>query len=93
MKILKDCFSKELNFIFASLEKIEVANSLVIKNLPLEFQEYCKVVNLRQNVLVIEVSDGVWASQLRYQLPTLLTVLRKEEMFCGLVKIEITIKK
>lgn len=93
MKILKDCFPKNLQHIFKTIEKIDIANSLVKEYLPEELKSCCIVTNLRQNVLVLAVSDGVWASQLRYQLPELLRVLRKEPMFCGLIKIEIIMKR
>lgn len=93
MKILKDCFPQDLHFIFKNIEKIDLAHSIVHKYLPAELQPYCKVINLRQSILVIEVTDGVWASQLRYQLPDLLNILRKETMLCGLIKIEIIVRK
>lgn len=42
-----------------------------------ELATHCQLLNVRDNQLVLACDSTVWATRLRYQIPTLLNVLRE----------------
>lgn len=59
--------------------------------LPAAIVDHCRVANLRDNVLVLQAEGTVWATKLRYQLPQILTDLRRLPDLKGLDSIRIRI--
>jgi hypothetical protein len=53
---------------------------------------HCEVLNLRGNILILATDATVWATRLRYQLPTLLNVLQQHPPLKGLCDIQIRVK-
>lgn len=48
----------------------------VRSQLPASIADHCRVANLRDNILVLQVDGTVWATKLRYQLPQILADLQ-----------------
>lgn len=58
------------------LKHLERLNQLWQTHLDSVIAQHCRVANLRENILVIEVDSSVWVTRLRYLIPTLLKQLR-----------------
>ena len=46
--------------------------------LPAPLQGKCRAANYRNAILIIEVTNASWMTRLRYEIPSLLSALRKE---------------
>ena len=68
----------------ASLPILERARKLarlehaVLTLLPAEFRPHCKVLNLKQEILIFSVSSPAWAARLRFAAPELVRQLQQQ---------------
>jgi hypothetical protein len=53
-------------------------NRAVKSLLPVQLHLWCRVANVRQGVLVLEVANASWMMRLRYEQPMLLSTLRAQ---------------
>ena len=53
---------------------------------------HCKIANFEQNCLVVITDTALWATQFRFQTPTLLTQLRQHEILASLQEIQCKIR-
>ncbi len=51
-------------------------NRIVKSLLPVPLQLWCRVANVRQDILVLEAANASWMMRLRYEKPMLLSTLR-----------------
>ncbi len=63
--------------------------TLVQTLLPDSLRQYCRVTRFVQGCLTLGVSDAVWMSLLRYQLPELRDKLRQDNRFYALRSIDL----
>ena len=85
------CLNAQLLTICHRAIQLEALNSKLKNYLPKALQEQCQVASFTNGCLVIQTSDSVWASQLRYSLPKLRDALRSEAGIYQLASIKITI--
>lgn len=52
---------------------------------------HCRLINVHQGELLLGVDSAAWASRLRYQIPTLLDCVRKQDGLRGLRNIRLTV--
>lgn len=91
MRPIGECVTDELQAIFAHAKKIISLNEEVKKNLPENLAKNCKVGDFRQGSLVLNTSNAIWATELRFYLPTLRDKLRKSSNFYNLANIKIIV--
>lgn len=70
--------ANNLNDIFKKLHHIESLQKLWITYVPENLRAFTKVANFRDDCLIIAVASAVWATELRFNIPNLLEVFRKE---------------
>lgn len=71
-------------------EKLQEINQILTSELLPGSDEYCRVANLRQGILVIEVTSGVWSTRLTQLRSNLLSELRSS-ILPTLISIEIKV--
>lgn len=76
-----------LKNILNKLELINKLNLALAKLLDPELQPHCQVANYRDGQIVIQVDSPVFATLLRFQLPQLLSALRKEPGLAGIASL------
>jgi hypothetical protein len=91
MRRITQYLNPRLTEICKQAVQLEELNSKLYTYLPITLQEHCQVGSFTAGCLTIVVSDAVWASELRYSLPTLRDVLRKEAGIYQLTSIKITV--
>lgn len=69
--------NKALQSILGKVQELQHYNSLLEKYLDPEVAKNCKVVRFDKNCLFVLVENGNWATQLRFQVPDLMSKLRK----------------
>src|SRR5262249_17496114 len=69
--------NKTLQAILAQTNHLQALNSLFAKHLTPEFAKHCRVAKYERDCLIVIVENGNWATQLRFQIPDLLTRLRQ----------------
>ncbi len=68
--------SKKLKGLIAKAKLLEQLNQVIYSLLTVDLKPHCYVANIRQNQLIIATDSAVWATQLRYQVSTLLDTIR-----------------
>lgn len=71
---------------------LQHADRLLHSLLNAEFKLHCRVANIRDGLLILDVDSVAWATRLRYQLPSLLEKLQQHEDLRVLSSIEIKIR-
>ncbi|CRK85453.1 Putative protein of unknown function (DUF721) family protein [Candidatus Providencia siddallii] len=74
-KLLKS--SKILQNIQHNINVIIELNNIVNNLLPFEIRQVCRVVNYRNNVILIEVPTAVWLFRFNYEKKNIFFVLKK----------------
>lgn len=82
--------SGQLAKIQQKAEQLQKINHLLTNELLPGSEEYCRVANLRQGILVIEVASGVWSTRLSQLRSNLLSEFRSK-LFPTLISIEIKV--
>ncbi|MDH5433484.1 MAG: DciA family protein [Gammaproteobacteria bacterium] len=83
--------SGDIKSLLDRLDKIHILNNTLQCKLNATLSKHCRVVNVRQNILVIAADSAAWATKLRYQVTDLLSFFRQSG-YVGLGNIEIIIK-
>ncbi|WP_375740071.1 DUF721 domain-containing protein [Pseudomonas boanensis] len=78
---------KPLRALFTEAQRIDHLQQLVASQLQPAAREHCHVASWREGRLLLIVTDGHWATRLRYQQARLLRQLKAFEDFAGLSKI------
>ena len=91
MRRINRCLNTQLLDICQRTVQLEELNSKLLGYLPQVLQEHCHVGSFNRGCLVIVVSDSVWASQLRYNIPELRDKLRGEAGIYQLSSIKVAI--
>lgn len=80
--------SKSLQGLMSRLDELQRLNTLLGEHLEVEIAKHCQVVKFEKNCLFVIVDNGSWATQLRFQIPELMTKLRqipKMENLSGII--------
>lgn len=91
MKKISQCLNKELLILCEQVRKLGALENAVHELLPLSLSDVCRIGSFSGGKLNLLVSQAVFATELRYYLPTLRDSLRKEPLFAGLVSIKISL--
>ncbi len=81
----------DIQFLMHRLTTIMALKKQLTQFLSKDIAEHSRVINLRNNTLVIAVTSAVWANKLRFKLPDLLSDFRNAG-YSGLSKIEVVIQ-
>jgi len=73
-------------------KKLQQLSRWVQNMLAQELRNHCQVLNLRGNTLILGTDATVWATRLRYQVPTLLYALQQHETLKQLSDIQIRVQ-
>ncbi|NWA23863.1 DUF721 domain-containing protein [Pseudomonas gingeri] len=79
--------AKPLKAIFGHAQRLAHLQRLVESQLQPAAREHCHVASWREGSLLLIVTDGHWATRLRYQQKRLQRQLQAFEMFEGLTRI------
>ncbi|WWP02460.1 MAG: DciA family protein [Candidatus Dasytiphilus stammeri] len=60
--------------------KLILLDRAVKAELPQFFHAWCRVANLRKNILIVETANANWMTRLRYEQSVLLSILRKKTL-------------
>ncbi len=83
--------SGEIKSLLDQLSKINNLNKLLAKLLSQQSAKHCRVINLRQNILVIATDSALWFNKIRFQIPDLIEKIRKSG-YVNIINIEIIVK-
>jgi len=78
---------KPLKALFSQAQRLDHLQHLVASQLQPAAREHCHVASWREGCLLLIVTDGHWATRLRYQQRRLLKQLQALEEFATLTKI------
>jgi hypothetical protein len=78
---------KPLKALFNQAQRLDQLQHLLESQLQPAAREHCHVASWREGCLVLIVTDGHWATRLRYQQKRLLRQLQTCEEFANLTKI------
>lgn len=79
--------AKPLKAIFSHAQRLAHLQRLVETQLQPAAREHCHVASWREGTLLLIVTDGHWATRLRYQQKRLQRQLQSFEVFHGLMRI------
>lgn len=77
----------EFGNLLAELQKIKDLNKAIMPLLPEPFRD-CQVSRIQQGTVTLDVPNGSMATMLRYELPNILSALRKDKAWMGLASIK-----
>ncbi len=81
-----------LKFLLDNLARINQLDQIVKAKLSPNLQANCRIINYRDNQLVIAADSAAWATRLRFEKPNLLSALRSDG-FPALGNIEIVVSE
>jgi hypothetical protein len=73
-------------------KKLQQLSRLIQNMLDPELGSHCQVLNLRDKTLILATDATVWATRLRYQIPTLLHALHQHDSLKEIGNIQIRVK-
>jgi len=88
---INQCINPRLASLCKKAIELESIHVKLIQYLPENLRDYFSVASFNNGSLVLNTTDPVWGTQLRYHLPELRDKLRKEEKLYQLVSIKIKI--
>ena len=91
MRLISHYLDQELQDIFAHAKKMLALSDEVKKYLPPHLIKHFAVSNFNKGCLLLNTNNAVWASELRYYLPTLRDQLRKKSGLYQLTNIKIIV--
>ncbi|WP_407291952.1 DUF721 domain-containing protein [Stutzerimonas zhaodongensis] len=80
--------AKPLKALFGEAKRLDRLQGLVESQLQPAAREFCRVASWREGTLLLIVTDGHWATRLRYQERRLQRQLQSIAEFSGLVRIQ-----
>ncbi|MEH6484983.1 MULTISPECIES: DUF721 domain-containing protein [Pseudomonas] len=83
---------KPLKALFHQAQKLDQLQQLVESQLQPAAREHCHIASWRDGCLLLIVTDGHWATRLRYQQRRLLKQLQALEAFATLTKIHFKVQ-
>lgn len=83
--LLRD--AKPLKALFGEAQRLARLQALLESQLQPAARPHCRVASWREGCLLLIITDGHWATRLRYQQPRLLRQLRGLEEFANLSRI------
>ncbi|WP_421682274.1 DUF721 domain-containing protein [Stutzerimonas urumqiensis] len=84
--------ARPLKALFGEAQRLDRLQRLVEAQLQAAAREHCRVASWREGILLLIVTDGHWATRLRYQQNRLLRQLRTCEEFATLAKIQFRVQ-
>lgn len=84
--------TKTLKNLFGEAQRLAHLQQLVESQLQPAARAHCKVASWREDCLLLIVTDGQWATHLRYQQKRLLRQLRGLREFANLAKIHFKVQ-
>jgi hypothetical protein len=84
--------ARPLQSLFSEAQRLSLLQQLVEGQLEPAAREHCKVATWREGHLVLIVSDGQWATRLRYREKRLLKQLGELAEFSGLQRISLKVR-
>jgi hypothetical protein len=91
MRHMSQCLNSRLTEIIEQVMVVKTLQAKIIEHLPQILREHVTVGSFHQGLLMLVVHDSVWASQLRYYLPELRTILRSKVGLYQLASIKISV--
>jgi hypothetical protein len=91
MRHMSQCLNSRLTEIIERASAVKTLQAKIIEHLPQILREHVSVGSFQQGLLVLVVHDSVWASQLRYYLPELRTILRSKAGLYQLASVKISV--
>lgn len=79
--------AKPLKALFGEAQRLSILQRLLESQLQPAAREHCRVASWREGCLLLIVTDGHWATRLRYQQRRLLRQLQACEEFANLTRI------
>jgi hypothetical protein len=89
---LSDKAEGSLRLILDNLSRIKQLDKIVKAKLNKKLHVHCRVVNYRDNRLILAADSSSWATRLKFEVPNLLSKLR-EDGFPGLSGIDIIVSE
>ena len=71
--------SPAIDSVLNKLKQLSDLQNILSKYLTEKLAEHCQVANYENNALCIITNSALWATQLRFQIPNLLTQLRQHD--------------
>jgi len=84
--------AKPLRALFGEALRLERLQRLLESQLQPAAREHCRVASWREGCLLLIVTDGHWATRLRYQQRRLQRQLEAMEEFAGLLRIQFKVQ-
>ncbi|MBE7376325.1 DciA family protein [Pseudomonas lopnurensis] len=84
--------AKPLRALFGEALRLDRLQQLLESQLQPAAREHCRVASWREGSLLLIVTDGHWATRLRYQQRRLQRQLQTFEEFSGLVRIQFKVQ-
>lgn len=91
-KLLGGGNSRQLRRLTQFSGQLVTLTGLVRSCLPSPLQGQCEAINLRSSTLVLQTSSPAWASQLRFHVPAMLSVLSQHQDGDQIKEIQIRVK-
>jgi hypothetical protein len=79
---------QNLNQILSKVETLAQQQTLLRLCLEPRLAPHVSVANYREGLLILACDSAAWATELRYQIPTLMQQLKRDKQFSDLKKIE-----
>jgi hypothetical protein len=73
--------SKVLETLLFKLKQLKQLQQIVAEYLEPKLSTHCQVANLTSNCLIIITDSAIWATQFRFQIPSLLPKLQQHPQF------------
>ncbi len=89
---ISDKANGSLKFLLDNLAKINQLDQIVKAKLNKKLAAHCRIVNYRDNRLIVAVDSASWATRLKFELPELLSSLRNDG-FPGLKAIDLMVSE
>lgn len=83
-----DSPDRDLGAIFSKVKRLKEINTAVLKHLDPNITNYCQVANKMNKKLVLMVSNGAIATQLRFQAPDLLAKFKRDPVLNDIIEIQ-----
>jgi hypothetical protein len=84
--------AKPLKALFHQAQRLDLLQRLLESQLQPAARAHCRVASWREGCLLLIVTDGHWATRLRYQQRRLLRQLQTHEEFATLTKIQLKVQ-
>ncbi|WP_417788310.1 DUF721 domain-containing protein [Stutzerimonas xanthomarina] len=84
--------AKPLKALFGEAKRLDRLQQLVDSQLQPAAREFCRVASWREGTLLLIVTDGHWATRLRYQQRRLQRQLQGMDEFNGLTRIQFKVQ-